>query len=115
MDADADHLTFYIVELPDPSNCGELIDAAREYETGSEECALSEAHELYCCPTASDDPCIICPNGATIDDLVPDTSTDIVTGSTMTCKELIDNAALFERESDYCEIFGVVDKEDCCP
>ena len=114
-DADAEHLTFYIGQLPNPSTCGELIDAARQYETGTEECAVSEVHELYCCPTPSDDRCIICPNGATIDGKVPDTQTELVDGSAMTCEELIDNAALFDRESDYCEIFGVVDEEDCCP
>jgi len=101
-----------------PSTCAELIDTAKQYEPGSEGCAASEIHELYCCPSVPEDPCIICPNGVTHpegDDHVPNAPTDITDGSLMTCGELIYGAALLETESDYCRIFGEIDESDCCP
>ena len=33
----------------------------------------------------------------------------------MTCGELIYSATLLETESDYCQIFGKINKSDCCP
>ena len=101
-----------------PSTCAELIDTAKQYEPGSEGCAASEIHELYCCPSVPEDPCIICPNGVTHpegDDHVPNAPTDITDGSQMTCGELIYGAALLETESDYCRVYGEIDESDCCP
>lgn len=45
---------FYMVALPNSSTCRELLDAVQQYETGLEECAQSEVHELYCFPTTPD-------------------------------------------------------------
>ena len=101
-----------------PSTCAELIDTSKQYEPGSEGCAASEIHELYCCPSVPEDPCIICPNGVTHpegDDHVPNAPTDITDGSLMTCGELIYGAALLETESDYCRVYGEIDESDCCP
>ena len=77
-DPDGDHLTLFIGNmLGDTTTCAELIDAAKQYEVGSEWCALSELHELYCCFTAPENPCTLCPNGATAGYVfVPNAPTD---------------------------------------
>jgi hypothetical protein len=107
--AGADHLTFWFNTIPNYFTCGELIDAAQQYVTGSTECAQFDVHELYCCPTIPEDNCDICPNGATAgDSFIP------LQNATLTCAQLIDIAAKFERESSYCEVFGAIDEEDCC-
>ena len=109
---------FYMVALPNSSTCGELIDAAQQYETGSEECVQSEVHELYCCPTTPDNNCVLCPNGATVamgNDHVPNAGTELLSGSKLSCGELIDIAEKLESESSYCAIYGAIDEDDCCP
>ena len=65
--ADTDvEIPLMIVGMVDnPSTCAELIDAAKQYESGSKGCPSSEIHKLYCCPSVPENPCIICPNGIT--------------------------------------------------
>ena len=95
----------------DSKTCGDLIEAAQQYSTGSEWCGLSEMHELHCCPTVPENPCIICPNGATAgDDFVPSYE-----GNTLTCKDLIDYANQYGAESDYCGFIGKYHELYCCP
>jgi hypothetical protein len=109
---------FYMVALPNSSTCGDLIDASQQYESGSELCAQSEVHELYCCPTTPDNYCNICPNGATVamgNDHVPNAGTELLSGSKLSCGELINIATKFESESSYCAIYGAIDEGDCCP
>ena len=110
---------FYMVALPNSSTCGELIDAAQQYESGSELCAQSEVHELYCCPiTTPYNYCNICPNGATVamgNDHVPNAGTELVSGSNLSCGKLIEIAMQFESESSYCAFYGAIDEGDCCP
>ena len=102
---------FFVNMEGDPSTCAELVDAAKQHEAGSESCASSEIHELYCCYTAPENPCTLCPNGATFGyDFVPNAS-----NATLTCRQLIDSAALLATDSDYCAIFGEIDELDCCP
>jgi hypothetical protein len=81
--------------------CAELIDAAKQYETGSWDCAWSESNAISCCPTVPENPCIICPDGVTVgyDDLTPP-------GDTGTCAENVEYAKNFEADSDYCGLFG---------
>jgi hypothetical protein len=99
-----------LADLGNPTTCAELIDAAKLKETGSEYCAVAEMGELSCCYTAPENPCTICPNGATAgDDYVPPYE-----GNTYTCAELIDYATQFETESDYCGVFGESDESYCC-
>jgi hypothetical protein len=91
--------------------CGDLIYAAESYEADSAWCELSYVDAVYCCPTAPVNPCIICPFGAFAgDDFVPLESS----GSTMTCKELIDFAKLFESGSYHCDLIET-DEALCCP
>jgi hypothetical protein len=57
-----------------------------------------------------ENPCLICPDGATVgDDYVPYPSTDPIT-----CKEIIDNAKLFETGSLWCAEYGRAGMY-CCP
>jgi hypothetical protein len=88
----------------------QLIDALKLYELSDSFCTPA-FHEALCCPTVSEDPCIICPNGATVDeDFFP---YDML-GSNETCKELIDFAKFFESGSDYCAE-SELDESFCCP
>ena len=100
-----------LLGVGDSKTCGDLIEAAQQYSTGSEWCGLSEMHELHCCPTVPENPCIICPNGATAgDDFVPSYE-----GNTLTCKDLIDYANQYGAESDYCGFIGKYHELYCCP
>ncbi|KAL3823874.1 hypothetical protein ACHAXA_005456 [Cyclostephanos tholiformis] len=95
----------------DSRTCAELIEAAKQYETGTKWCGMNEIHEVHCCPTIPDNPCNICPNGATAgDDFVPEYQ-----GNTLTCKDIITYTALHETESDYCGYIGKIDESYCCP
>ena len=82
--------------------CAQAIDAAKLYETGSRDCASSEAYEIACCFTVPENPamnpCIICPDGITegYDAYAP----WAVIGDPTTCAELIDAAKLHEAEGD---------------
>jgi hypothetical protein len=97
----------------DSRTCVDLIELAKLYEIGSDECGNSELHELHCCYTAPENPCIICPNGATAgDDYVPEYEENSVTRGT--CKDLIDGAKRFESESDACGLYDI-DVAYCCP
>ena len=97
----------------DSRTCADLIEWAKLYEIGSDECGNSELHELHCCYTAPENPCIICPNGATAgDDYVPEYEENSVTRGT--CKDLIDGAKRFESESDACGLYDI-DVAYCCP
>ena len=91
--------------------CSDLIYAAESYEADSLWCELSKVGAVHCCPTAPVNPCILCPFGAFAgDDFVPRESS----GSTMTCKELIDFAKLFESGSYLCDLIET-DEALCCP
>jgi hypothetical protein len=48
--------------------CSELIEWGRQYEIGSDRCGRYENDSYNCCPTVPENPCIICPNGATVSD-----------------------------------------------
>jgi len=59
--------------------------------------------------TEVDNPCIICPDGATAgDDYIPEYE-----GNTATCSELIEGAKQFESGSDACGLYDI-DVTNCC-
>ena len=90
--------------------CADLIDEAKLYEAGSYDCGRSELDELYCCFVKPENPCIICPDGATVgDDYVPEYA-----GNSMTCLELINYSLDFKSGSDGCALFDI-DVAYCCP
>ena len=96
----------------DLATCAELIQMASLFESGSHMCGYSEIDELSCCPTVPENPCIICPNGATAgDDFVPNAGE----GDTSSCSDSIELAKLFESGSSYCGISVEVDGSNCCP
>ena len=98
--------------IGDPTTCAELIDAAKLHEAGSEDCALAEGDESSCCLTEIENPCIICPNGATVgDDYVPPGYEDYE----LTCADFIDVATLYETESSWCAVNREEYESLCCP
>jgi len=100
-------------ESGDFRTCAELIDAAGKFESGTDACGWAEFNdEYYCCYTAPEDPCNICPDGATVaggDDYVPEYE-----GNSATCSDLIEEAKLYESGSFSCGVYDI-DKEKCCP
>ena len=97
----------------DSRTCADFINEAKLYETGSDDCGWFEFQELHCCYTIPENPCIICPDGATAgDDYVPEYIDNSVTRAT--CKDLIDWAKQFETGSDACGRYGI-DVAYCCP
>jgi hypothetical protein len=94
-----------------PMKCSELINAAKSYETDSDWCESREVDAAYCCPTEPVDPCAICPFGAFAgDNFIPRP----LSGSSNTCKDIIDFARLFESDSRQCEL-SKADETLCCP
>ncbi|KAL7428372.1 hypothetical protein ACHAXH_001604, partial [Discostella pseudostelligera] len=91
-------------------SCRDAIDFAAQYETGSYECALISQWEI-CCPGTVENPCNICPDGATHgDEFKPFTNFE----DDRTCGDLITWAANFEVGSDYCNIIGERHELYCC-
>lgn len=94
-----------------PMTCSELIYAAKSYETDSDWCESREVDAAYCCPTEPEDPCAICPWGAFAgDNFIPRP----LSGSSKTCREIIEFARLFESGSRQCEM-SKADETLCCP
>ncbi|KAL3808209.1 hypothetical protein ACHAXA_001197 [Cyclostephanos tholiformis] len=90
--------------------CKELIDLAKNFETGSELCQLSEIDESLCCPTPAENPCEICPAGITVTEYAVNFG-----DFSMTCDVLIEQMAHFAIDSDFCFQFGPKYEEACCP
>lgn len=64
-----------------------------------------------CCPTAPENPCNICPDGAFAgESLVPYVEDD----DSRTCKDRIELAASFEAGSELCSLADI-DAAYCCP
>ena len=81
----------------------EVISTFMTYESESDVCKIQgEKFESQCCPTPAENPCVICPTGATVgDDFAP------------TCKELLDLRTNIDAGSEMC-IRGLVVAQ-CCP
>jgi hypothetical protein len=96
----------------DSRTCKDLIEFAASFEAGSEQCSLYfDVDAAICCPnaTASENPCSICPDGATAgDEFVPFTT------PSYTCMELIAEAKLLESDS-YSFKFYEGYEISCCP
>jgi len=90
--------------------CKQLIDFAKNFETGSDWCGLSEIDESFCCPTVTESPCKICQAGITAGD---DYAVDFG-GFSMTCQVLVDSIAHFDVGSDFCFRFGPMYEQNCC-
>ena len=99
----------YAIYYGDPTTCRQLVD---DYSigAGSESCAENFI-EPFCCPTTPENPCIMCPDGATAgDDFVPYAND----GENRTCKDYIDYYKLVEKGSETCD-WSQQDEGYCCP
>ena len=92
-------------------SCRDAIEIAAHYEAGSYECAHASQWEIECCPATVEDPCTICPDGATYGD---DHTPFIYFDDDRACGGLIEWTANFEIGSDYCDIFGERHELYCC-
>ncbi len=95
-------------ESGDLTTCAQFNEMAPYFESGSYVCGSFEINELACCFTAPENPCIICPDGATVGD-------DFVPRSGLTCDQLINTSALFESSSSFCGAHREMVEVDCCP
>lgn len=95
----------------DSRTCVQLVTDALTIDSGTEDCGWAEYDiKLECCFTEPSNSCNVCPDGATAgDDYVPEYE-----GNTLTCKELIEGATLFESGSDACALHDI-DAKYCCP
>ena len=90
--------------------CSDKITGFSLIESESDTCTfMREVYEYYCCPTPPENPCNVCPNGATAgDDFVPEF------GLGSTCMYLITKANQLETGSVLCGYFEAY-KNYCCP
>ena len=66
--------------------------------------------ESRCCPTVANNPCTICPDGATAgEEFVP------YTDDNRTCEDIIKAALTFDAESEMCLVWAKQDEYYCCP
>ncbi len=96
----------------DSRTCSDIIDEAKLYESGTEDCGYFELDELSCCFSEPENPCAICPNGVTAsggEDYVPEYD-----DNTATCADLIAGALNIESGTNACASYDI-DKAFCCP
>ena len=111
--ATADNDFFPHPEGGNINTCQDIIDYGTEYET--DESYICEVNlnlwEYICCPPAINHPCLVCPNGVTVDDVfVPYPEGENI----CTCKDITYVASTFEAETDWCGYFESLD-QFCCP
>ena len=90
--------------------CSDIITGLSLIESESDTCTfMREVYEYYCCPTPPENPCNVCPNGATAgDDFVPEFDIGL------TCMQLINQANQLETGSVLCGYFEAY-AISCCP
>jgi hypothetical protein len=98
-------------EIHTDYGCYDLVRVVSMWDSKSDVCKdAGKGFESMCCPTVAENPCVICPDGATAgDDFIPFEDS----GDLMTCKEYIEMHATFEAGSDLC--FGGEVEALCCP
>ena len=95
----------------DYTTCNEIIDYYVRFESGSYACSVGYRHSFSCCPSTVEDPCVICPYGATAgDDSIPYAQL----GDYVTCEELVSYSANFETGSNYCDVSAERHEMYCC-
>jgi hypothetical protein len=93
--------------------CSDKLDFYANFDAMSDACTIGRSAsdiESRCCPsTEANNPCIICPDGATAgEDFVPYNNDD------RTCKDLINAALTFDAESEMCLVHAKKDEYKCC-
>jgi hypothetical protein len=92
-------------------DCTNVFDFLSIFESESDVCNIvGKSFEAACCPAPAEDPCIICPDGASSgDDLVPFSDR----GDPRTCEEIIYARRTFDAGSEMCH--GGIEVANCCP
>ena len=97
----------------DGNTCSYWLDYyAANFDAESDWCTVGHGVniESRCCPTVANNPCTICPDGATAgEDFLP------YTGYNRTCKDHINAALTFDAESEMCLVWAKQDAFYCCP
>jgi hypothetical protein len=89
-----------------------IISFFTEYSAESATCTVDSAMalvEFRCCPTVANNPCKICPDGATAGETIVPFVIDL------TCTDFIDFAKTVDAESDLCLVNAKQDENVCCP
>jgi hypothetical protein len=91
--------------------CADVLGHYEDNEADSASCTVWGADiESHCCPTVANNPCTICPDGATAgEDFLP------YLDDNRTCKDLINAALTFDAESEMCLVWAKKDEYECCP
>jgi len=97
------------------ATCKEVVDStALTLTKDDESCEGSKIIEVYCCPVVQENPCLICPNGLSVEKEELEFADD---GTT--CKEIVDFYMALDANSGLClEALGAVAEEEinpCCP
>jgi hypothetical protein len=102
----------------DPYNsgftCADWLDIiARNFDPESALCTVGRSAsdiKSHCCPTAANNPCTICPDGATVGkEFVP------YSDDSRTCEDLINATLTFDADSEMCLVYAKQDEYKCCP
>ena len=103
----------------DGRTCKDIINATLTFEAESEMCLVhAKVNEYACCPSSTTefvDYCNICPGGITAgDDFVPWSSDAFSPWKHETCKQLVQNAKVFENGTVGCNYHKGFELS-CCP
>jgi hypothetical protein len=97
----------------DGNTCSYWLDYyAADFDAESDWCTVGWGADIEsrCCPTVANNPCTICPDGATVgEDILP------YTYDWRTCEDLIEAALTFDAESEMCLVHAKKDEDTCCP
>jgi hypothetical protein len=87
--------------------CQDFMDYGTTIQAGSDMCEVAlKSWEPFCCLPSN--PCVICPNGVSVDDNY--TPFSATYGDQTTCGEIMSAASSFEAGSDWC----IVAYDACC-
>ncbi len=96
----------------DPATCKDYIDDSTLYEEGTKMCEMSQKLVGHCCPTTLENPCIMCPDGATAgDDFMPYAEG----GNLIPCKAIIEEYNFVDAGNFLCDKWKTWDEAGCCP
>jgi hypothetical protein len=96
----------------DGNNCLYWLEFYADFDAESDKCSVGWVADVesHCCPTEANNPCIICPGGASFgDNFVPYTNDE------RTCKDIIEADLTFDAESEMCLVYAKEDEYRCCP
>ena len=94
------------------NTCSYWLDFYANFDAKSDTCTVGwgAQFESHCCPTVANNPCIICPDGATAgEEIVPSVY------DKRTCKDLIEADLTFDADLEMCLVHAKKDDYTCCP